>query len=691
MNRKMLFFVAALALLVLALAACQPQTIEVTRVVEVPQEVVVTQVVTEAGEQVEVTRVVEVVVEPTAPPPPTAGEGETLRIAMISDITTTNYWAYGDPDASVWNQYVLNGYAPSLYTYSPSRLDWIPSLAADFPSELTQEGEVWTSTVPMKQNVVWSDGEPITAHDVAFTANVVLTLELGGNWASQYDATYIQSVEAVDDYTVKFTFKQAPGLAVYQFGTLLASVLPEHFWAETVNPLLEQRTALTAPTPPNDDPESEEYAAYLESEEYVAYQTAVEEIRQALYQLDGSAMPSAGGYTFGQWEAGAFAENVRNANYSFKGETTTLYANGAVKSVSADGSEFVAYGAAEGDVALEVVDGPYFNNVIYSIFDQDAAILALQSGEADLLYGLQLQRGQVEQLQQNPDIQIVDNPANGFRFLGFNFSKPPLDNAAVRQAINCVIDKDFLTGRVLQGAALPVYTPVPAGNAYWYNPDVTIFCQGMSAQERLFEAIRLLKEAGFSWETEPSWNEARGGSPQRGSALLLPDGTAFPEMKLLAPSAGYDPLRATTGVLLEQWMQDLGMPISTELTNFNNIINIVFAGGGEWDLFILGWSLTPYPDHVCSFFQTGAGFNVLNYSNADLDALCDQFLAATDLETARDLNWQIQELLATDLPYVYLFTPPQVDAYNGATVQYQYLENLNGLTGTQQTMVKAIR
>ena len=39
--------------------------------------------------------------------------------------------------------------------------------------------------------------------------------------------------------------------------------------------------------------------------------------------------PSAGGYTFGKWEKGAFAEKTRNDDHYYAGAVVTQYANGA--------------------------------------------------------------------------------------------------------------------------------------------------------------------------------------------------------------------------------------------------------------------------------------------------------------------------------------------------------------------------
>ena len=45
------------------------------------------------------------------------------------------------------------------------RNDFVPSLATDLPPAPEQEGDLWTITVAMVQDAVWSDGTPITAND----------------------------------------------------------------------------------------------------------------------------------------------------------------------------------------------------------------------------------------------------------------------------------------------------------------------------------------------------------------------------------------------------------------------------------------------------------------------------------------------------------------------------------------------
>jgi len=103
-------------------------------------------------------------------------------------------------------------------------------------------------------------------------------------------------------------------------------------------------------------------------------------------------------------------------------------------------------------------------------------------------------------------------------------------------------------------------------------------------------------------------------------------------------------------------------------------------------MWILGWGLTPFADHLASFFSCDemelGGFNAGGYCSDEFQALIDEFNVETDLDEALALVFQQQELLAEDLPYVILFTTPIVEAYRSSAIQFPYTENLDGLQTT---------
>ena len=599
---------------------------------------------------------------PTAAPTATMAvepEGETekiYRIGIAEDLTTTNHWAYLGPDGTVWNGYVLGGSKPALYGYSAQRFDWIPSLAADFPEPLKEEvvdGEtLWTTEVELIEGVKWSDGNDVTADDFAFTANTAAEMQLTGNWPSIVDPDYFDHAETDGPNRLKIFFKQKPGLARWQFGLAFMPIFSMAYWEPVVT---EARQAGDAT-----------------------------EQQKALYSHVPEGEPSAGGFILDQWERGAFAGKDRNPDYSFSGTEVALYANGAYSTSTAGLNEFAAYGDPRGETVLEYVEGPYSESTIYSIYgSQDAAVLALKKGDIDfMLNPLGLSKGLQEQLQGETGLTTIENASDGLRYLGFNFRKEPMDNRAFRQAVATLIDKEFLVDTVLQGVAIPIYTMVPEGNGAWYNPDVPLIGKGLTRQDRIAEAVELLKEAGFTWETEPQVSEDGNFVEQQGEGLKMPSGEPVPAMEVMAPSPGYDPLRSTFAIWIERWLSEVGIPLRANLTGFNVIVDKVF-NQQDFDMWILGWGLNPFPDYLEAFFHSRhselEGYNPGGYNNPEFDRLADELLAETDLESARQQVFEMQAFLAEDLPYVVLFDTPIVETYRSERIEFPYTETWGGL------------
>ena len=583
-------------------------------------------------------------------------EEHIYQLGITSDLTTTNYWAYLGPDGTVWNQYTLSGTKPTLYSYSDQRYDWVPSLAADFPSPLQEETAgnrtLWSTEVELKQGVKWSDGNDVTADDFVFTAQTANDLQLTGNWPSIVDPEFFDHAEAIDPHTLKIYFSKKPGLARWQFGLAFMPIFPKAYWEPVV---AEAKQAI-----------------------------GVTEQQKVLYAHVPDGEPSAGGFVFDRWEQGAFAEKDRNGDFYYTGSVVTQYASGAYAEAKPGAYEFSAYGAPGGEKSLEYTVGPYAASTIYSVYgSQDAAVLALRKGDIDyMLNPLGLSQGLQEQLRGEEGLTTIENADSGVRYLGFNTRKAPMDNKAFRQAVATLIDKEFLTRTVLQGVAIPVYTMIPEGNGAWHNGDVPMIGRGMTRGERVDRAVSLLKEAGFTWDVEPRMSEDGNFMEQRGEGLLMPNGEPVPSISLLAPSAGYDPLRSTFAIWIERWLNEVGIPLRADLTGFNLIVEKVFVQQ-DFDMWILGWGLSIFPDYLESFFHSRhselEGHNAGGYNNPEYDRLADELLAATDLEEARRQAFQMQEFLADDLPYVVLFTTPIVETYRSDRIEFPYTETLGGL------------
>lgn len=96
-------------------------------------------------------------------------------------------------------------------------------------------------TFKMRQDVVFSDGTPLTANDVVFTYQVLADPSYTGRYSSAckdmlgYDEYYagqtdvFQGVEAIDDYTVKFNFKEALRVNFENCGF---AIIPKHYYGK---------------------------------------------------------------------------------------------------------------------------------------------------------------------------------------------------------------------------------------------------------------------------------------------------------------------------------------------------------------------------------------------------------------------------------------------------------------------------
>jgi peptide/nickel transport system substrate-binding protein len=106
----------------------------------------------------------------------------------------------------------------------------IPILASEIPTKenggVAADGK--SVTWKLKPNIKWSDGNPFTAKDVAFTYQFISNPQVGAVSAGTYDT--ISSVEAIDDYTVKIKFKDVNPAWYVAFVGGEGMILPQHIY-----------------------------------------------------------------------------------------------------------------------------------------------------------------------------------------------------------------------------------------------------------------------------------------------------------------------------------------------------------------------------------------------------------------------------------------------------------------------------
>ena len=637
---------------------------------------------------------------------PAPVEGGTFRVGFVSSITTDNWFASLDTLNSTINQAYLGNAKTSMFKLTNPGFVYVPGIASTSePVKAVQAGDIWVVEQPIRTDMTWSDGVPVTANDLAFYFEITREFKLGGDHAANFPPA-ILSVAAPSDDVVRIEFEAEPGLAVWQNGVGFASFIPSHFWqphveearaavAETANTITDEDAvkAIVEASMVDEDPETDVAAEDVTQEDIDAWteDLVANEGLLVLYAVAAPMEPSVGSQIFAQWETGAFAATVSNPTYFDSGTENTLYSDGSFRIANSGRGEDAVYGGdGAGDIVAQYVEGPFVSEILWVEHGtRNEAYRQLAAGQIDFVYDT-IRIGSVlrNQLATNPDLRFSVSQDEGFRYMAFNMRKAPMSDLAFRQAVATVINKELVADAVLAGAVFPAYTIIHPGLTTFYNKDVPRagWADGdrMSEADRFLTAVQILKDAGYTWVSEPVIDpENPDPVTTPGVGLTMRNGTKVPELQIMASGLDYDPFLATFSIWIEQWLNDLGVPAVADPTDLNAIVSAVFPPQTEetstaWDMYMLGWRAAdvslPGTSQVAFFHSrndavTGGRLNTPGYKSDRFDAVADAFEAATDIETAAELTQEMDLILAEELPYVVLFRTQIIEVYR-SNVQF---------------------
>jgi peptide/nickel transport system substrate-binding protein len=155
---------------------------------------------------------------------PAVDEPVTLTIGVTGDLNSANPLAQIDTTESFLTgllyDFVLR-LGQEDYALEPELLTEVPTLEN---GGISEDGMTWTLT--LRDDIFWSDGEPITAHDFKWTADVIMENDIS-SYIDGYRFT--ESIEAVDDRTIVWKTTRpslVPGFPGYSL------ILPSHVWGD---------------------------------------------------------------------------------------------------------------------------------------------------------------------------------------------------------------------------------------------------------------------------------------------------------------------------------------------------------------------------------------------------------------------------------------------------------------------------
>ncbi|NWO12224.1 ABC transporter substrate-binding protein [Virgibacillus sp.] len=262
---------------------------------------------------------------------------------------------------------------------------------------------------------------------------------------------------------------------------------------------------------------------------------------------------------------------------------------------------------------------PKLDEVQFKIMpDPESAILAMRSGEIDVIPGISAQGKE----QLGDTIETIAAPQNMVQLMALNNQVEPLNDLRVRKAINLVIDKDMIIDMVAEGDGVKLGSN--------FSPSMELYYQeGLedTYQPHLNEAKKLLKEAGYK------------------------DGF---NLELTVPS-DYQFHVDTAQVITEQLGQ-VGIQVDIKRIEFSTWLEKVY-NQAQYESTIIGFTGKLDPYEILRRYVSDYNNNFVQFENKEYDALIKEALAATDEKALANIYKQAQTLLTEKAASVFIMDP----------------------------------
>ena len=279
--------------------------------------------------------------------------------------------------------------------------------------------------------------------------------------------------------------------------------------------------------------------------------------------------------------------------------------------------------------------------VIYLIPDENTVVNEVRTHEIDW-FVFATPKAYV-QLKTLPGIVNHLVPLNGQDSIMFNVTKPPFDDVRVRRAVGLAIDKARLAADVTYGTTIPATEDIPS--FMWaFNPNAGTRTRDLPGAKALLDAA--------GWKTGP-------------------DGIRVKNGQRLNPVISYRTESATDrarGVVIVSMLREAGFDMSLKGYTTGLLFGPVGSGieaDGRYQAALQTWYAGVDPDDSTQLLcaeRPPNGYNWSRYCSAQLDAAEHDALTHYDVPTRKRAYARVQELLARDSPFVYLWWPRQIES-----------------------------
>jgi len=522
--------------------------------------------------------------------------------------------------------YPLNQSAYSVFGYIYSPLFEEHPITGELEPGLAESWTVspdgQTIVVTLREGLKWSDGEPLTVDDVIFTYNEIY---LNDNIPTSFkDILRVGSdrafptVTKVGDRQVEFSVPEPFAPFLRYAGGL--PILPAHVLAESVRTLDADGNPEFLTTWGTDtDPQKIVGSGMYRMQSYTPNQRVILERNPHYWREDDGGNPQ-----------------------------------------------------------------PYIDRIVWQIIEStDTQLLNFRSGSLDSLdvqpeaFPLlkpEEERGQYTIYSPGPDTGTVFlsfNLNRGTNARGEPFVEPYksewFNNLAFRQAIYYGINREVMKNNIFMGLGELQHSPIPVQSPFYLSPE-----EGLKTYDHDPEKAReLLLGAGFTYDENGKLLDA-AGNPVRFTLLV---------------SSGRK-VREQMATQIDRDLAELGIEVDTLFLSFNTYVDRL-SKSRDWDAYLGGftgggvephggyniWSVEGRLHTFNQGPQPGEdgieGWTVSDWER-EIDELYVRASQELDEKKRKELYGQAQQIIAENLPFMYMVNPLSFEAIRDRVEGVQY-------------------
>jgi peptide/nickel transport system substrate-binding protein len=284
-------------------------------------------------------------------------------------------------------------------------------------------------------------------------------------------------------------------------------------------------------------------------------------------------------------------------------------------------------------------DTPKLAGIIFNIIpDANTQVAQLLAGQLDLV--TRLNPALLAGVESVPNLEVLRQSQNLYYWVVLNQKDERFTDARVRQALLLALDRPAMIEAILKGYGTVATGPIAPLLGAIYTSDVASYPYDPEA------AKALLAEAG--------WTPGDDGVMQKDGQRL----------EISMPTGQFGELVPIT-LLIQQYWEAIGVKANVEVIEWNAYIQQVVVKR-EYEGTMAWWSQPPTPDvtpyYSCEAVSTGN--NIPNYCSEELDQMMAEGRRALTPEDQASVYGKMQQFLANELPYIYLWYPDILSVKN---------------------------